>query len=83
MEEWAIKDEKALMKKDAVIDKLKKIDSAKKEGEIEKYRWFQRTFKKVSKTSKQIFRFIKGCYLKKSSKTLYDNQLRVLFIKYL
>ena len=83
LEEWAIQDEKALKKKDIVIDKLKKIDGAKKEGEIEKYRWFHRVFKKVSKTSKQIFRFIKGCYSKKASKALYDNQLRVLFIKYL
>ena len=83
LEEWAIQDEKALKKKDIVIDKLKRNDVAKKEGELEKYRWFHRIFKKVSKTSKQIFRFIKGCYSKKASKALYDNQLRVLFIKYL
>ena len=83
LEEWAIQDEKALKKKDIAIEKLKKSDATKQDGEIGKYRWFHRVFRRVSKTSKQIFRFLKECYSKKASKKLYDNQLRVLFIKYL
>lgn len=83
LDKWGMRDEKVLKKKSIETMKIKKQDENKKLHEIKSTRWFHETYTAVAKTSKQIFRFLKGCFMKKASKLLYDLQLKPLYERYL
>ena len=83
LDKWGMQDEKVLKKKSIEIMKIKKQDASDTEVEIKRLRWFHETYRAVAKTSKQIFRFLKGCFMKKASKLLYDLQLKPLYERYL
>ncbi|MDP5210906.1 transposase [Microbulbifer sp. 2205BS26-8] len=73
---WKIVDEKSLKKQDARIDQR----YVRHEQRIP---WHIFSYRAVSKISRQIIRFLKHCFLKKSSSGLYERQLKPLLLRYL
>ena len=58
---------------------LKKIETYKKEGGIHLRAYWQQ----LSKIPLQVWRFFKYCFMKKSSPTLYEQQLKPILERYL
>jgi len=72
---WGIGDEKALAKQD-----LRRAEAL---GEHEPPPWTARAYRYPSKISRQVLRFLKHCFLKKPSQTLYECQLKPMLMAYL
>jgi hypothetical protein len=72
---WGIGDEKALAKQDR--------RRAEALGEDEPPRWTTTVYRYPSKISRQVLRFLKHCFLKKPSQTLYECQLKQMLLAYL
>ena len=72
---WGIGDEKALAKQD-----LRRAEAL---GKHEPPRWTATVYRYPSKISRQVLRFLKHCFLKKPSPTLYEHQLKPMLLAYL
>jgi hypothetical protein len=72
---WGIGDEKALAKQD-----LRRAEAL---GEHEPPPWTAAAYRYPSKISRQVLRFLKHCFLKKPSQTLYECQLKPMLMAYL
>lgn len=75
-ERWKIQDEKSL-KKQAVRDG----ELQRKNGGMRP--WHRDFYRATSKISKQVIRFLKYCFVKKSSPGLYEKQLRPMLMAYI
>ncbi len=73
---WGIGDEKSLKKQERRLDQ-----HYLKTGRG--YPWHTFFYRSVSKISRQVIRFLKECFLKKSSAVLYEDHLGPLLEKYL
>jgi hypothetical protein len=72
---WGIGDEKALAKQD-----LRRAEATPEHGLP---RWSATVYRYPSKISRQVLRFLKHCFLKKPSQTLYESQLKPMLLAYL
>ena len=71
-----VEDEKCFNKQEALGDL--KVNTGK-----ERKPWYQGLYRATAKTSKQIIRFIKMCFLKRSCHRLYERELKPMFLSYL
>lgn len=73
---FSVEDEASLKKQNDLQDK-----NVREKG----YRipWYRDFFHGASKVARQILRFLRSCFMKKPSKTLYERQLRPLYLKYI
>lgn len=64
---------------------LKKQDARaqKQQDKGQKIPWYRESYRYASKISRQLIRFLKECFLKKSSQKLYERELLPLFIKWI
>ena len=71
-----ITDNKCLKKQDALAQKQAKDND-------QRIPWYREIYRQTAKISRQLIRFLKVCYMKKTSQELYERELRPLFIKLL
>lgn len=71
-----VDDKKCFIKQETLSD-------AKIKTGQERRPWYQDLYRATAKTSKQIIRFLKMCFLKKSHPRLYERALKPLFLCYL
>jgi Transposase DDE domain len=71
-----VDDEKCFNKQEILSDS--KVKAGK-----ERRPWYQSLYRATAKTSKQIIRFLKMCFLKKSCPSLYRRELKPMFLCYL
>lgn len=74
--EFGIEDEKCFAKQDLLNEHL-----AKNLGQ--RTPWYSSVYRATAKISRQVLRFLKMCFLHKSSSEYYVRQLKPLFLKYL
>ncbi|MDZ7923316.1 MAG: transposase [Marinagarivorans sp.] len=71
-----IEDEASLKKQDDLQNK-----NAREKGH--RIPWYRDFFRSASKVTRQILRFLRSCLMKTPSKSLYERQLRPLYLKYI
>ncbi|MCF6354464.1 MAG: hypothetical protein L3J26_05070 [Candidatus Polarisedimenticolaceae bacterium] len=75
MLEFGIEDEKAIEKRE------KRMDND--QAEFVPMMWLHKLYGHVAKASRQILRFLKFNFIRKSSHTLYHTHLKLMLLRYI
>jgi hypothetical protein len=75
MGDWGILDEKSLKKRARRIEK--------KQAQFVPMMWFSDLYRHTAKVSRQALRFLRSCFNRKSSATLYECHLKPMLLRYI
>jgi hypothetical protein len=75
MGDWGILDEKSLKKRTRRIEK--------KQAQFVPMMWFSDLYRHTAKVSRQALRFLRSCFNRKSSATLYECHLKPMLLRYI